>query len=242
MIFVVFCLNIKRGSASEIRRQVCIVVDGSCEGQIIVEVEVNGWNILVWLHAELEQLLALINDPVLLQVLRHVEHLAHALPGVGGSVHVCIRVTVQNLIKTLLGGYFDGVIMLGQRVENSNQSRALCQITDAVARLVVPPGHREIGIPFGIRLCRWYMQESTMWAHKLCRTCLLINVSARLLCRWVKPVCNVSARGENDWVALRPSVVLINQKCQVVDLIEERNPDVARRVVGSDFLWRVVAS
>ena len=181
----------------------------------------NGWNVLVWLHAELEQLLALINDPVLLQVLRHVEHLAHALPGVGGSVHVCIRVTVQNLIKTLLGGYFDGVIMLGQRVENSNQSRALRQVTDAVARLVLPPGHREIGIPFGIRLRRWYVQESTMRAHKLCRASLLINVSARLLCRWVKPVCNVGACGENDWVALGPPMVLINQKCQVVDLVEE---------------------
>ena len=218
------------------------MVHGSCKSQIVVEVEVDGWNVLVWLHAELEQVFALVNDAVLLQVLRHVKHLAHALPGVGGSVHVCIRVTVQNLIKTLLGGNLDGVIMLGQSVEDSNQSRALCQVTDAVTGLVLPPGHREIGIPFRIRLCRWHVQESTMRAHKLCRASLLINVSARLLCRWVKPVCDVRACGENNWVALRSPMILINQKCHVVDLIEERNPNVTRRVVGSDFLWCVIAS
>ena len=74
----------------------------SRNGQIIVEVEVNGRNVLIRLHAKFEQLLTLVNDAVLLQVLRHVEHLAHALPSVRGGMHVCIRVTVQNLIQTLL--------------------------------------------------------------------------------------------------------------------------------------------
>ena len=61
----------------------------------------DGWDVLIWLHSKLKELLPLVDDAVLLEVLRHVEHLAHALPSVGCRVHILVRVTVQNLVERL---------------------------------------------------------------------------------------------------------------------------------------------
>ena len=38
----------------------------SSDGEIVIEVEVDGGDVFVWLHAELEQLLPLIEDSILL--------------------------------------------------------------------------------------------------------------------------------------------------------------------------------
>ena len=52
---------------------------------------------------------------------------------------------------------------------------------------------------------------------------------------WVKPMSDVRACGENNWVAFRSSVILADQKSQVVYFVEEGHPDVTRDVMAADF-------
>ena len=67
-------------------------------------------------------------------------------------MHVFVRVTVENLIEAFLAGNLNNVIMLSQGVHDTDQSGALSQVSDAVARLIFPPGHRKVGVPLTIRI------------------------------------------------------------------------------------------
>ena len=86
------------------------------------------------------------------------------------------------------------------------------------------------------------MQESTLRAHELLLPRLFVDVGARLLGRWVEPVGDVRARRDNDRVTLLAGMVPIDQKGQVIDFIEEGNPDVSAGVVGGDLLGCVEAA
>ena len=52
---------------------------------------------------------------------------------------------------------------------------------------------------------------------------------------WVEPMSDVRACGEDNRVAFRSSMILADQKSQVVDFVEERHPDVTRDVMVADF-------
>ena len=56
---------------------------------------------------------------------------------------------------------------------------------------------------------------------------------------WVEPMSDVRACGEDNRVTFRSSVILADQKSQIVDFVEERHPDVTRDVVVADFFGGV---
>ena len=70
------------------------------------------------------------------------------------------------------------------------------------------------------------------------RECLLDGEGRKktyLLGDWVEPMSDVRACGEDNRVTFRSSVILADQKSQVVDFVEERHPDVTRDIVIADF-------
>ena len=95
-------------------------------------------------------------------------------------MHVFVSVTVQNLVQTLFRGDLDCVVVLGERIDDANKASALRQIADAVACLVLPPGHGEVRLPFRARVDGRHVQESTLRAHVFNSTGLWVHVSAWL--------------------------------------------------------------
>ena len=83
------------------------------------------------------------------------------------------------------------------------------------------------------------MQETPLRAHELSAASLLVDVGAGLLRGWVKPVSDVRACCEYNWVALWTSVILLDQQGQVVDFVKETDPGVAGGVMDGHFLGRV---
>jgi len=126
-------------------------VASSHNSEVVIEVKVDGGDVLVWLHAQLEQLFALVQDIVFLKVLGHVQNFAHALPCVRSGMHIFVQVTVENLVEALLRGDFNNVVSLGESIYDSNQTCSPRQIADAVASLVLPPGDGEVWLPISVR-------------------------------------------------------------------------------------------
>ena len=150
-------------------------------------------------------------------------------------MYVVLSVTVENLVERFLRAYFNQIVLFRQRINDADLSSALCQSTYAVASFILPPRHREVGLPLGTRISRGNVQEAALWAHVLGRAGLLIDIGPWLLALRIEPVGNVGASSKDNRVTLRPSVVLINQQSQIVDLVEERYPDVAGCVVCCDL-------
>lgn len=71
--------------------------------QIIIEVQVNDWDVVFWVNAKLKALLCLICDSIFRKSLVHIKHLSKSLPRVGSSMDIVEEVSVKNLIKSFLG-------------------------------------------------------------------------------------------------------------------------------------------
>ena len=82
-------------------------------------------------------------------------------------MHVLIGVAVKNLVEAFFRGDFDVVVVLGKRVDDADHTRALRQITNHIAGLVLPPGHSEVRIPLGIGVSGRHVQETTLRTHDL---------------------------------------------------------------------------
>ena len=150
-------------------------------------------------------------------------------------MYVVLSVTVENLVERFLRAHFNYIVLFRQRINDADLASTLCESTDAVASFILPPWHLEVRFPLGTRISRWYMQEAALWTHVLSRACLLVDIGPWLLVLWIKPVSNISASCKDNRITLRPSVVLINQQGQIVDLVEERYPNVAGCVVCCDL-------
>ena len=72
------------------------------DGQIVVVVENDRLQERVVLHAQLVELVVLVDDAVLGQRLVHVEHTTLVLPRVGAGVCVILEIAAQNLVHVLL--------------------------------------------------------------------------------------------------------------------------------------------
>ena len=146
-------------------------------------------------------------------------------------MYVHLSVTVENLVESFFGAYFNHIVLLRQRVDDADLASSFRQSTDAVASFIFPPRHSEVRLPFSTRVSRGHVQEAALWAHELGRTGLLVDIGPWLLVLRIEPVGDVGASSEYNRITLRSSVVLINQQGQIVDLVEERYPDVAGCVV-----------
>ena len=65
--------------------------------QIIIEVQVNGLEIGIIIHAQLIEFLIIICDAIVFQCFGHVEVALVILPGVAGSMSIVLEVSVTNL-------------------------------------------------------------------------------------------------------------------------------------------------
>ena len=68
------------------------------------------------------------------------------------------------------------------------------------------------------------------------------SVTTYLLVGWVKPMGDVGACSENNWITLRLGMILIDQQSQVVHLVEEGYPNIALHVMSSNLGRSVVTS
>lgn len=157
-----------------------VVLVASHNSEVVVEVKVDSGDVIVWLHAKLEQLFALIQDFVFLKVFGHVQNFAHAFPCVRSGMNIFVQVTVENLVEALLRGDFNNVVMLGERIYDSNLTCSPRQITDTVASLVFPPGDGEVWLPISIWFRRRHVQKATLRAHCLSVSSSWIDVGSGL--------------------------------------------------------------
>ena len=146
-------------------------------------------------------------------------------------MYVHLSVTVENLIERFLRAYFNQIVLFRQRINDADLPSSLSETSDAVASFILPPRYGEVWLPLRARIGRWHVQEAALWAHELGRAGLLVDIGPWLLVLRIEPVGNVGASSEDNRITLRPCVVLINQQGQIVDLVEERYPDVAGCVV-----------
>jgi hypothetical protein len=62
------------------------IVSRNC--QVVVEVQVNGWHVVIVVDAQLNQLITFVRNSILLKGLTHVKNAAKPFPSVRGSVAV----------------------------------------------------------------------------------------------------------------------------------------------------------
>jgi len=149
----------------------------SRDGQVVVEVEVDGGDVLVVVDTQLGQLVPLVWDAILFQVPGHVKNFAETFPRVGSSVTVQNEVTVQDLVDRFFRGYGEHVVVLRERVDNSDLPRAFRQATDAVAELIFPPRVLDLtGIPFRVWTSGSDMQKAAHRTVSLLSASLWVNI------------------------------------------------------------------
>jgi len=61
-----------------------------------------------------------------------------------------------------------------------------------------------------------------------------------LKCIFIEPVSNIGSSREHDRVALWLAIVIEDQLCQVIHLVEQRYPAITACVVCCNFFWSVV--
>jgi hypothetical protein len=101
--------------------------------------------------------------------------------------------------------------------------------------LVFPPRNGEwVALEFK-------MQIPPMWDIKLLLP-LRINESSGLSCLFIKPTRYISSSCLYQWLDLRFISILLDEFCEIIDIIEEGYPDIVRRVVGLQFGENVIPS
>ena len=69
--------------------------------EVVVEVQNDGWEIVVLVHPQVKQFLTLVLHPILIERLLHVQTTAIVFPRVAGSMGVVRKVSLENFKHVL---------------------------------------------------------------------------------------------------------------------------------------------
>lgn len=214
----------------------------TCDGEVVVVVKVDGWDVRVLINIQVNEFIGLIRDVVLLERAVHVQRPAEALPGVAGSMLVQVDVAVEDLIEGLLAADVDHVVVLRVKIDDSQFSCLLSQGADS-QRFVLPPGQSEtVGVPLRVGHNRGNMEVAAQGTVPPVQVRLGVDGALRLLSDLIEPVSDISASNFGDrCTQFALSRVVVSQKFgQVIDTVEEADPAVVSRLVLGDLLRRVV--
>ena len=200
----------------------------------------NAWNVAVFVQVEINEVLALIWNIILLHSLIHVEGSTQTLPGVRGSVLIELKVSVQDLVHGLLTAYLDGVVCLGELVEDPDLPGLLAQSANAEA-LILPPWSLEASwIPVRIWHKWWDVKVSSHGAIIPKDVSFWINCFLWLKVLIIEPVRDVSAGSLNHGLSRFKMNVLLNELGEIIDFTVKAKPTVISCAMFGHLLRSVV--
>lgn len=147
---------------------------------------------------------------------------------------VDLLVAVEDLPYCFLFWHLQLVLCVAQSIDYSYELTLLRQFAYKIL-LVFPPRNGEwVALEFK-------MQIPPMWYIKLLLP-LRINESSGLSCLFIKPTRYISSSCLYQWLDLRFISILLNEFCEIIDIIKEGYPDIVGRVVGLQFGENVIPS
>ena len=85
------------------------------------------------------------------------------------------------------------------------------------------------------------MKIPSIWAEILLLVCLWIY-ECFWISLWIEPMSDVGSSCDSNWITKWVRVIFLNQFCEIVNLIEHRDPAVVGSVVNQNFRWNIIVS
>mmetsp|Transcript_20807 Transcript_20807/g.57138 ORF Transcript_20807/g.57138 Transcript_20807/m.57138 type:complete len:208 (-) Transcript_20807:312-935(-) len=186
--------------------------------QIIREVQLKGWHVVIIRNGEIVKFTILIRDTVGLECLGHVQHMARLgvkpLPHVRGGVRVVLQVALPDLVDRFLGAHLKHRLLICQHIKQLDLARFPCELAHDQA-LVCPPRHFEGGRRFDRTVPIRAVDESAHRHKGRLLVCLRVNVLSQILGARIEPMRDVRARRFDE--RLRQRAWVSTHECRQIE-------------------------